>query len=96
MSKSYGKYKTCGNCGGTNTIFYKLRRRKFRRKNKQALIKALHFNEEFLAFIQPKKDAWNEPTDGVCLWYKKDIDELRKESGKHYGLYSAKNGKVKK
>lgn len=96
MSKSYGKYKTCGNCGGTNTKFYKLRRRKFRRKNKQALIKALHFNEEFLAFIQPKKDAWNESTDGVYLWYKKDIDELRKESGKHYGLYSAKNGKVKK
>ena len=37
MSKSYGKYLTCGNCWGNNTPFYKDRRRKVRLKNKQRI-----------------------------------------------------------
>lgn len=98
MSKSYGKYLTCGNCYGNNTPFYKDRRRKVRLKNKQRIENMIaHYNPEdyddvFDPYIIPKKDTWMEPTDGHWKTYPK---ELKKKLNLHgyKGIYLTKNGK---
>lgn len=98
MSKSYGKYLTCGNCYGNNTPFYKDRRRKVRLKNKQRIENMIaHYNPEdyddvFDPYIIPKKDTWMEPTDGHWKSYPKDLKQKLNWSG-YKGVYLTKNGK---
>lgn len=63
MSRTYRKIIRCGNCCGSNTNYYRTRRRIFRRKTKQQL----RINLE--DFVHPEKlkkfkDSWDEPTDG--------------------------------
>lgn len=66
MSKTYYKIIRCGNCLGSNTNYYRTKRRIFRRKAKQQL----RINLE--DFVHPEKlkkfkDSWDEPTDGSYL-----------------------------
>lgn len=98
MSKSYGKYKTCGVCWGNNTPYYKDRRRKIRMKNNQRLRTMMaHHNPEdyddvFEPYIIPKKDSWDEPTDGT---WKLTAKHLKKSKYK-YPYYATKNNRIKK
>lgn len=98
MSKSYGKYKTCGICWGNNTPYYKDRRRKVRMKNNQRLRAMIaHHNPEdyddvFDPYIIPKKDSWDEPTDGT---WKLTAKHLNKSKYK-YSYYATKNNRIKK
>lgn len=75
MSRSYRKkYLRLGNCWGSNTEYYRTKRRQFRRKAKQQL----HIKLE--DFVHPEKlkvfkDYWDEPTDGSWL---ADIKYLKK------------------
>ena len=105
MSKSYGKYKTCGVCWGNNTPYYKDRRRRIRMKNNQRLRTMMaHHNPEdyddvFDPYIIPKKDDWMEPTDGT---WKLTAKELKKSKYRYpwstYKLpyYATKNNRIKK
>ena len=98
MSKSYAKYKTCGICCGNNTPYYKDRRRKVRMKNKQRLENMIaHHNIEdyddvFEPYIIPKKNSWDEPTDGT--W--KLTAKYLKMSKYKYPYYITKNNRIKK
>lgn len=98
MSKSYGRYKTIGICTGSNTEYYRDRVRSFRTKNKQRLRNALaNFNVEdfddiYIDYRQPKKNDWDEPTDGTWL-----LDPNTAKSRKFKGIYVTKFGnKIKK
>lgn len=77
MSKTYRKNVRVGICGGTNTDFYKDRRRFVRHKNKSMLKELLSTHtlqdiaDAIFTFRIPKKDTWEEPTDG-CVVYNKD------------------------
>ena len=66
MSKTYHKVIRCGVCVGSNTTYYRARRRTFRRNAKQYLRIKLE------NFIHPEKlrkfkNSWDEPTDGSYL-----------------------------
>lgn len=67
MSKSYRKkYLRLSIGTGTNTSYYRAKRRTFRRKTRQQL----HIKLE--DFVHPEKlkvfkDTWDEPTDGSWL-----------------------------
>ena len=79
MSRSYKKVLKLGNCTGSNTEYYKNRRRKLRRVSRQQL----HINED--DFVHPEKlmkykDSWNEPTDGTFLVDRKDVTEIYSNS----------------
>ena len=98
MSKSYGKYKTCGVCYGNNTPYYKDRRRKVRMKNKQRLENMIaHHNPEdyddvFDPYKIPKKDTWMEPTDGSWKSYPDELKNKLNWFG-YRNVYLTKNGK---
>lgn len=79
MSRTYRNYIKCGICYGSNTDFYRELNRFCRNKNKHILRNLLaNADMETLAeviplAIQPKRDTWNEPTDGTFLISKKQI-----------------------
>lgn len=71
MSKSYKKKVRLHVAYGNNTEFYRSRRRRERRVNKNTLktaINLFNFDKENLDEVQfeqiPKRDTWREPTDG--------------------------------
>lgn len=100
MSKSYSKVKRVGICSGTNTDFYRERRKMFRAKDKQAMRDALahcdieDFDDEYEPHNEVFKDEWTEPTDGSCIYTAKGIEETYK--GGLRGVYTTKDGKIKK
>ena len=77
MSRTYRKNIRVGICCGDNRSYYKLRRRKRRVLGKQNLRELLsnkpldEVEELILNVKMPKKDTWDEPTDG-CIVYNKD------------------------
>lgn len=85
MSRTYHKYASIGLCTGNNRDYYKRRRKHFRRKFKNNLRYLLsNFNIKDVSDLvlnpkYPKRDTWDEPTDGRHL-YNKDIikDEIRR------------------
>ena len=99
MSKSYGKYKSCGICTGSNTEWYRDRIRKIRNKNKHRIRTIIannnieEFDDLYNPYSLPKKDMWREPTDGTIRYTYKMIKEFNWLSR---GIYIAKNNKVKK
>lgn len=100
MSKSYSKYKMIGICYGNNTPFYRERRVHQRRVNKNRLRNTMakynndEIDDEFIPYIIPKEDHWDEPTDGHYKGYPK---ELRKRIGNYYnGIYLTKDGRYVK
>lgn len=97
MSKSYAKYKTCGIAYGNNTPWYEERRRRIRRINNHRIRNILanrnleDFDDYFSPFILPKKDGWDEPTDGTVKISANDFKRCR-----CFNVYITKNKKVKK
>ena len=72
MSRTYKKVLKLGICCGSNTEWYKQRRRSQRAKNRHALRKIRQMSIETFAneceFVEwPKTDDWREPTDGSWL-----------------------------
>lgn len=73
MSKSYSKKMKFGICSGSNTDFYKERRKTFKKRDKQAIRNTLahfdveDFDEKYKPHHEVFKDDWNEPTDGTIL-----------------------------
>lgn len=102
MSKSVGKYKSLGFCTGSNTPYYKERRKFIRNKNRHLLrnvvanSKMEDIDDEFIPIKLPKRDDWREPTDGTFKYNAKEINKLKQSCGKSFGLYTTKTGKVKK
>lgn len=97
MSKSYGKYKTVGICTGSNTSYYKDRRRKERTKNKQIIRNMManynpeDFDDVYTEFKQSKKNNWDEPTDGSIHVTADDTSD-----SDYNGIYTYKNRYIKK
>ena len=97
MSKSYGRYKTVGICYGSNTEFYRDRRRHERVVNKQQIRNLLankninEFDERFAQYKEPK-NTWDEPTDGSYKLYSKNEYF---DKGWYKNIYRHKN-KIKK
>lgn len=102
MSKSYAKYKTMGICYGSNTDFYRERRKHQRRVNKHRIRNTMansnigEFDEKYEEFTIPKNDDWEEPTDGHYKVTAKELNEIDKKRRKVFGLYTTKNNKIKK
>ena len=78
MSRSYKKVVKQGVCQGSNTKYYKARRRWVRNKNRQILRNSLtNYTiddvNDLIVFIKlPKRNDWDEPTDGTYLITKAD------------------------
>ena len=75
MSRTYHKILRLNNCCGSNTEYYKYKRRQFRHKSKQDL------NTQQDDFVNPEqlshfKDSWLEPTDGSFLVDKNDVERI--------------------
>ena len=96
MSKSVGKYKTIGFCTGSNTEYYRNKRKADRRANNHNLRnfianKAPEDYDEFTDIKKPFKNDWDEPTDGTFKAYPNEVRTM-------YGgnIYLSKDGKIKK
>lgn len=83
MSKSYARYRREGNCVGSNTSYYRIRRRLYRAKWKANLVKAFQNSKtrpcEILDYtsIDPE---WNTTIDDVYVHPEKEhkfIDRWR-------------------
>ena len=102
MSKSYGKYKTVGICYGSNTEFYRGRRKHQRHVNNHRIRNVIansnieDFDDNYEAYTIPKNDDYKEPTDGHNKLNAKDLKRIAKRARKIYGVYTSKNNKVKK
>ena len=103
MSKSYGKYKSCGFCTGSNTEWYRDRIHKVRNKNKHLIRNIIanndieEFDDLYNPYSLPKKDRCREPTDGTIRYdYKRIKKMMKKYNGWTGGMYIAKNNKIKK
>lgn len=77
MSRTYVKAVKCGICTGSNTEYYKARRRKVRNMNNHMLrnLIANHNIDEvndLIITISLPHNSWDEPTDGTFLVTKKD------------------------
>lgn len=81
MSRTFKKYIRHGICCGSNTEWYRERRKWLRKRNRQELEDALkHFEiedlSETLIFTKmPKRDSWNEPTDGTRVYVPEDVND---------------------
>lgn len=103
MSKSYAKHKSVGICVGSNTSFYRNRRKLQRHINKNRMRAAIaksdtdEIEDNFQPYNIVKKDHWEEPTDGTVKYSPKEVKKLHEDTGKHFGLYVDKtNNKIKK
>ena len=73
MSRTFRKNLRIGICTGDNREYYKIRRKKYKNKFKQNLRTLLRNKiiKEVSDLIMnpkyPKKDTWDEPTDGYWL-----------------------------
>lgn len=92
MARTYRKYVKCGNCTGSNTEYYKARRRKVRNMNNHMLrnLMANHSIDEvndLIVTVTLPHDSWDEPTDGTILISKKDKSFYTEDSyfGHHDG-----------
>lgn len=103
MSKSYSKVKKFGFCKGNNTEYYDEKRRNLRAKEKQVMRDTIahndisEFDDVYTPLNLPFKDSWDEPTDGTFLMDAKMIDRDEYINGGGYrGVYTTKDGKIKK
>lgn len=72
MSRSYNKIMRVGICTGSNTEYYRKRNRAKRMLMRRGLAKIRKmdindFADTYMDPKMPKKNTWDEPTDGV--WY---------------------------
>ena len=103
MSRSYKKNVKCFiAAGGNNTLFYKNRRRKIRRKNKNNLRYLVankpidEVNDLILNDVTPKVDLWTEPTDGHYTINKEILKQKDRENNPFAEYYHSKYDKVLK
>lgn len=73
MARTYRNIVKVGICNGNNTEYYKHRRQKVRNKNKH-MLRNLTANYDIndiadmvITIELPKRDDWDEPTDGTFL-----------------------------
>lgn len=82
MSRSYKKKLRLHVCYGNNTEYYRSRRRRNRRSNNNLLRTVIanftldEVDDNLMLVNIPKRDIWNEPTDGTSV---KDVDSINKE-----------------
>lgn len=70
MSRSKKKFVKVGFCVGSNTEFYREKRRKPRARMKQQVHDFSAGNiEDILPYKEIFHDDWNEPTDGGYLYF---------------------------
>ena len=76
MSRSYRKHPAMGICKGSNKKARTLANRLFRKRSKRKIKKG----EEPLYCLREVSDVWEFPTDGLAIWWGKDLDQkyLRK------------------
>ena len=104
MSKSYSKIKKFGIRPGSNTEYYRNKRKNIRVKEKQVICNILAhndvsvFDELYTPLNIPFKHDWNEPTDGTFIMDAKAIDRdtIKSPHGSYAGIYTTKDGKIKK
>lgn len=104
MSKSYSKIKKFGICTGSNTEYYRDKRRNIRAKEKQVFRDTLAhhdvsvFDEVYTPLNIPFKDTWSEPTDGTITMTARAIDRdaIKSPHRGYAGVYTTKDGKIKK
>lgn len=73
MSRTYRKVLRLHNCVGSNTSYYREKRRGYRTKLRNNLSKAMKFEDPDDYFAHPETeqpfvDRWLEPTDGHWLY----------------------------
>lgn len=77
-------------CTGSNTEFYRDRRHAQRardRNNLRALLAHYHIDEVSDLWLDdkiPKRDTWEEPTDGSWPVFKSQLEALSKQYGEEY------------
>lgn len=102
MSRSYKKNIKCFIATGNNTEYYKNRRQKIRRKNKNNLRYLIankpidEVNDLILNDVTPKTDHWTEPTDGHYTINKEIIKQKDRMNDPSSEYYHSKYDKVLK
>lgn len=86
MARTYRKVIKLGVCSGSNTEYYRYKRRKTRRKNNQNLrnlIANFPIDEIDDRFVSTKMihDDWDEPTDGTYIIFKTDKNDFINDDG---------------
>lgn len=73
---------TVGICCGSNTEYYRERTRRTSARNKQILRNAVaHYgndevDEHVFEYRPPKRDTWDEPTDGTFLYDRRRAESI--------------------
>ena len=99
MSKSFSKIIRFGICNGSNTEYYRTRRRNICTKEKQVIRNILShydlqdFDDLYTPLNIPFSNPWHEPTDGSFTLCGK---ASRKDGVKYRGVYLTKNNKIKR
>jgi len=82
MSRTYHKFLSMGICVGNNHDYYKKRRQNASNKRRQQLRNmSANFDPEYIdeniyTEKAPKRDTWDEPTDGrILIRNKKEASE---------------------
>lgn len=95
MSRSYKKKLRIGICEGSNTSYYRHKRRNYRSKLKHSIFKAMQFEEPDDEYVHPEqeiffKDSWDEPSDGSLLYRNEDLSDRVIELEPRYATYLLK------
>lgn len=86
MSKTYRKNIRAGICYGSNTEFYRSRRRRKRRADNNKIrnivgkCDAQDIDDVLNIERMPKRDSWIEPTDGTVTYRSSDINQIARDS----------------
>ena len=86
MSKTYRKNIRIGICYGSNTEFYRSRRRRKRRSDNTQIrtVVGKYDGEDIDDALNiermPKRNSWLEPTDGTVTYRSSDINHIARES----------------
>lgn len=86
MSKTYRKNIRIGICYGSNTEFYRSRRRRKRRadnnkiRNVVGKYDAQDIDDALNIERMPKRNSWIEPTDGTVTYHSSDINQIERDS----------------
>lgn len=86
MSKTYRKNIRVGICYGSNTEFYRSRRRRKRRSDNSQIRTVVgkydvqDIDDALNLERLPKRSSWFEPTDGTVTYRSSDINQIERES----------------
>lgn len=79
MTRSRKKTPKAFICTGTNTLFYRMKRREARARNRQNLRTAMSTDDPdaLVQHFKPIRDTWSEPTDGSWIPTAHDVQQGR-------------------